>query len=150
MCNHKNGLNATIVKNHLGIKVKFVEVKKIIIYIFIFLITSNIGMFQQFYKLPVLFQHFKEHKEINKVSFIDFLAMHYWGDDLDDDDGDRDMQLPFKNISGYSLHLVFIPTDKQAIYIPFTINLTETNSIPYTCNLHANPALFSVFRPPVA
>lgn len=124
--------------------------KKIIIYIFIFLIASNVGIFQQFYKLPVLFQHFKEHKERNKVSFIDFLAMHYWGEDLNDDDADRDMQLPFKNISGYSLHLVFIPTEKQAIYIPFTINLTETNSIPYTCNLHSNPALFSVFRPPVA
>ncbi|MDN3673480.1 hypothetical protein QWY99_10485 [Flavobacterium branchiarum] len=123
--------------------------KKSIIYIFIFLITSNIGVFQQFYKLPVLFQHFNEHIEIKKVSFIDFLEMHYWGEDQDDDDGDRDMQLPFKNISGYSLQLVFIPTDKHAIYIPFNTSLTQTKGIPYTCNLYANPALFSVFRPPV-
>ena len=123
--------------------------KKIIIYIFIFLIASNIGVFQQFYKLPVLFQHFNEHKEIKKVSFIDFLEMHYWGEDQNDDDADRDMQLPFKNISGYSLHFVFIPTDKHAIYVPFVISLTQAKSIPYTCNLHANPALFSVFRPPI-
>lgn len=123
--------------------------KKSIVYIFIFLITSNIGVFQQFYKLPVLFQHFNEHIEIKKVSFIDFLEMHYWGEDQDDDDGDRDMQLPFKNISGYSLQLVFIPTDKHAVYIPFVISLTQTDSIPYTCNLYTNPALFSVFRPPV-
>lgn len=123
--------------------------KKIIIYIFIFLITSNIGVFQQFYKLPVLFEHFKEHKEIKKVSFIDFLEMHYWGEDQDDDDADRDMQLPFKNISGHSLHLVFIPIDKHVTYIPFTLNLKQTKSIPYTCNLYSNPALFSLFRPPV-
>ena len=104
----------------------------------------------QLLKLPVLCQHYNEHKETNKnLDVLDFLAMHYLGDDLNDNDHDKDMQLPFKNISGYSLQLVFIPTDKHAIYLPFTIGLTQTNSIPYTCNLHSNPALFSVFRPPI-
>jgi hypothetical protein len=125
-------------------------VRKVIIYIFIFLIVSNIGFFQQFYKLPVLFQHFQEHKEIQRVNFIDFLVMHYWGDDQNDNDGDRDMQLPFKNISGYSFQLVFIPTDKHTIYIPFNIGFRQSNIIPYTSNLYTNPSLFSVFRPPVA
>lgn len=124
--------------------------RKVIPYIFIFLIASNIGFFQQFYKLPVLIEHFKEHQQIRNVSFIDFLAMHYWGDDLNDDDGDRDMQLPFKNISGYSLQLVFIPTEKHTIYLPFNIGLKESNIIPFTSNLYSNPALFSVFRPPIA
>jgi hypothetical protein len=125
-------------------------VRKVIPYIFIFLIVSNTGFFQQFYKLPVLIEHFKEHQQIRSVSFIDFLAMHYWGEDQNDNDADRDMQLPFKNISGYSLHLVFIPTEKQTIYIPFNIRLKESNIIPFTSNLYSNPALFSVFRPPIA
>jgi hypothetical protein len=125
-------------------------VRKVIPYILIFLIASNIGFFQQFYKLPVLIEHFKEHQQIRNVSFIDFLAMHYWGDDLNDDDGDRDMQLPFKNISGYSLQVVFIPTEKHTIHIPFNIGHKESSIIPFTSNLYSNPALFSVFRPPIA
>lgn len=111
---------------------------------------SNIGIFQQFYKLPVLLQHFKEHQEIKKISFIDFLEMHYWGEDAKDNDADRDMQLPFKNISGNSLQLVFVPADKIYIHIPFNADFLQSGIIPYTSNLHSNPSLFDVFRPPLA
>lgn len=124
--------------------------RKVIIYIFIFLIVSNIGFFQQFYKLPILIEHYKEHQEKQNVSFIDFLEMHYWGEDLNDNDTDRDMQLPFKHISSASFQLVFVPADKHSFYIPFNIGFSESTIIPYTCNLYSNPALFSVFRPPVA
>lgn len=124
--------------------------RKIISYIFIFLIVSNIGVFQQFYKLPVLIDHFNEHKQIRNLSFIDFLEMHYWGEDEKDNDADRDMQLPFKNISGYSLQLVFVPVEKPVICIPFNSGFSESRIIPYTSNLHSNPALFAVFRPPLA
>jgi len=125
-------------------------VRKSIIYIFIFLIVSNIGFFQQFYKLPILIEHYNEHQQRQNVSFIDFLEMHYWGEDLNDNDTDRDMQLPFKHISSASFQLVFVPADKPVFYIPFNIGFSESDSIPYKANLHSNPALFSVFRPPVA
>lgn len=111
---------------------------------------SNIGIFQQFYKLPVLIEHFKEHQQIRNLSFIDFLEMHYWGEDEKDNDADRDMQLPFKNISGHSLQLVFVPIEKPVICVPFNTGFLEYRIIPYTSNLHSNPALFSVFRPPLA
>lgn len=124
--------------------------RKLIIYIFIFLIVSNIGFFQQFYKLPVLLEHFSEHQQRGNVSFIDFLEMHYWGEDLNDDDTDRDMQLPFKHISSASFQLVFVPADKPSFYIPFRVGYDPFNGIPYTTNLFSNPAFFSVFRPPVA
>jgi len=125
-------------------------VRKLIIYIFIFLIVSNIGFFQQFYKLPILIEHFNEHQQRQNVSFIDFLEMHYWGEDLNDNDTDRDMQLPFKHISSASFQVVFVPADKPLFYIPFTFGFSESAIIPYTSNLYSNPALFSVFRPPVA
>lgn len=124
--------------------------RKIIIYLFIFLIVSNIGFFQQFYKLPILLEHFKEHQQRHDISFFDFLEMHYWGEDLKDNDSDRDMQLPFKNISGPYVQLVFVPHDKPVFYIPFTVGFSPSGKIPYTSDLYSNPSLFSVFRPPVA
>ncbi len=121
-----------------------------IAYIFVFIIMSNIGIFQQFYKLPVLIEHFQEHQQKRNLSFIDFLEMHYWGEDENDNDADRDMQLPFKNISGHSLQLVFVPVEKPVICFPFNSGFSEYRIIPYTSNLHSNPALFGVFRPPLA
>ncbi|KIO51755.1 hypothetical protein IW18_15935 [Flavobacterium hibernum] len=124
--------------------------RKIMVYIFIFLIVSNIGFFQQFYKLPILIEHYNEHQERQDVSFIDFLEMHYWGEDLNDNDSDRDMQLPFKHISSASFQLVFVPAEKHIFDIPFTVDFSESVIIPYTSNLYSNPALFAVFRPPLA
>lgn len=51
----------------------------------------------QLLKLPVVFQHFNEHKQENQgISLLQFLTMHYFNDDPKDDDYERDMQLPFK------------------------------------------------------
>lgn len=124
--------------------------RKFISYIFIFLIVSNIGFFQQFYKLPILIEHYNEHQQRQNVSFIDFLEMHYWGEDINDNDSDRDMQLPFKHISSASFQLVFVPTEKHTFDIPFTADFSESGIIPFTSNLYSNPALFAVFRPPLA
>ncbi|WP_315816201.1 hypothetical protein [Paraflavitalea speifideaquila] len=51
----------------------------------------------QLLKLPALIGHYMEHHQLdNRVDFVQFLAMHYWGTDLNDNDDDRDMQLPYK------------------------------------------------------
>jgi hypothetical protein len=55
---------------------------------------------KQFLKFPVLFEHYAEHKTSNEeISFLDFIYMHYAGTDFDENDEDRDMQLPFKSTS---------------------------------------------------
>lgn len=60
------------------------------------LLFSNLP-FHQLVKLPVLVQHFQEHRQRDQsVSLLDFLSMHYWGRDLNDNDQERDNQLPFK------------------------------------------------------
>ncbi|WP_166924836.1 hypothetical protein [Flavobacterium poyangense] len=123
---------------------------KQIIYIFIFLIASNSSFVQQFYKLPILVQHFQEHKQLSDLSFVDFLSMHYWGEDLKDNDEDRDMQLPFKTISSSSFQLVFILTDKELLPIPFNPALPQLKNTVYRSNLLSDPNLLSLFRPPVA
>lgn len=100
-------------------------------------------------KLPVLVGHFMEHHQLDhNVGFVDFLAMHYWGTDLNDDDNDRDMQLPFKNVS---LHFSdsAVPHFKSALaQHPTFSNLViqhvfDNDDLP-------QPALGSLFRPPRA
>ena len=55
----------------------------------------------QLVKLPVLFEHYREHEALNKgISFFSFLNMHYFNSDPRDADYARDMQLPFKTNTG--------------------------------------------------
>ncbi|MBZ4037591.1 hypothetical protein K6T82_22710 [Flavobacterium sp. 17A] len=124
--------------------------RKLIVYIFIFLIASNSSFVQQFYKLPILIEHFKEHQKLQGVSFVDFLSMHYWGEDLNDNDGDRDMQLPFKTINNSSAHFVFILDDKDLLPVPFNPDLPQSKIPTYRSDLFSDPNLLSLFRPPIA
>jgi len=53
----------------------------------------------QLLKLPIVFQHYKEHKAWNSgISFLDFLDMHYMHGSPQYADYDQDMQLPFKSL----------------------------------------------------
>ncbi len=53
----------------------------------------------QLLKLPVVFEHYYEHKQLNKdISFLDFLDMHYMHGSPLSSDYAEDMQLPFKTI----------------------------------------------------
>lgn len=124
--------------------------RKTIVYIFILLIASNSSFVQQFYKLPILIEHFQEHQKLQNVSFVDFLSMHYWGEDLNDNDDDRDMQLPFKAISGSSFHFVFILDDKDLLPVPFNLDLPQSKIPTYRSDLFSDPNLLSLFRPPIA
>ncbi|MBC9797091.1 hypothetical protein [Sinomicrobium weinanense] len=111
--------------------------------------SANSCLFQQLFKVPVLFQHYTEHqKNCGDLGFVDFLAMHYWGEDFNDEDDDRDMQLPFKTVDPGVAHSVFIPT---RMYTPVGI----TQYIPHSRinsqkSLHPNPHLGDLFRPPMA
>lgn len=51
----------------------------------------------QLLKLPVVFEHYAEHQlEDASIGFLEFLDMHYMHGSPQDDDYERDMQLPFK------------------------------------------------------
>ena len=54
--------------------------------------------FHQLVKLPVLIEHFREHRRENPdISFLQFLRLHYLGKILVDDDYHRDQQLPMRD-----------------------------------------------------
>lgn len=49
----------------------------------------------QVLRVPVLFQHYQEHKQLNaSQGFLDFLIAHYYNNQNSTDE--RDYQLPFK------------------------------------------------------
>ncbi|MCD8740667.1 hypothetical protein LT679_08655 [Mucilaginibacter roseus] len=114
------------------------------------LLATDVTELHQLFKLPILFQHYAEHKERNtRVSFVDFLSMHYWGDDMDDNDDDRDMQLPFKKIDAHITQTIFLPAVKllnvKAPELPVVTAYPD-----YTHQYCPDRALASPFRPPCA
>ena len=67
----------------------------------------------QVFKLPQLFTHYTEHKELeNSLGFMEFLFMHYGGDDGTDADNDRDQQLPCHNINHNTACVAYSPMIK--------------------------------------
>ncbi len=76
--------------------------KLIPILLFLFVTISATDLIQ-FMKLPALTSHFLEHKaNSSHLSFVDFLMMHYTGHDHNDQDQEKDMQLPFKDMHHFS------------------------------------------------
>lgn len=124
--------------------------RKVCLYILVIFISAESTSLDQFLKLPVLFEHFKEHQQRDpRVSLLDFLSMHYWGQDLDDNDNDRDMQLPFKKVNINTHQVLFARFNKvsQVFVAEQTIPRTFT---AYKDQYHPNPCLTSPFRPPCA
>ncbi|MBK8089568.1 MAG: hypothetical protein IPK31_17490 [Chitinophagaceae bacterium] len=53
----------------------------------------------QLVNLPKLIAHYQQHQQINSdVSFIDFVDMHYFGDDGITSDDNQDNELPFRQL----------------------------------------------------
>lgn len=76
--------------------------KKTVVFLLLTSFFLNTSL-KELLKIPVLANHFAEHSELDpSVDFVDFLSMHYWGQDVNDNDQDRDMQLPFKKLTTHS------------------------------------------------
>ncbi len=76
--------------------------KKIIAISFLLVYLFSTTEAKQLLKLPLVFQHFKEHQKENKtISFLHFLKIHYLQGSPRDKDYNRDMQLPFKTSNDY-------------------------------------------------
>lgn len=65
------------------------------IFFFTIVLVSQTPL-QQLLKLPVLFQHYMEHKDPANLSFLDYIEEHYFNGNPRDEDYPRDQQLPFR------------------------------------------------------
>lgn len=90
-----------------------------------------------------------EHKSVNNdISIMDFLSMHYWGTDLNDNDDNRDMQLPFKNIAHNVLTVVFLPQNLTATLTAVYIQPLVNRVTAYKNNLYSCLYYSSLIKPP--
>ncbi|ULQ57051.1 hypothetical protein KJS94_02420 [Flavihumibacter rivuli] len=64
---------------------------------FLLLFTLAQTELHQLVKLPVLVEHFREHRKADPgISLVDFLVLHYKAQQNPDSDYQKDRQLPFK------------------------------------------------------
>ena len=119
----------------------------------IFLLSAYLISTTEFYqmlKLPLLAEHFIEHKSLNQgTTFWDFLVMHYTNNDVKYSDHDQDMRLPFKSHEGsvHSIILTFIHNPIiQEIIKSVVIDLNEYNLRENIC--FNSTYLSNIWQPP--
>ncbi len=120
--------------------------KGIIIWLLAIMTFHGLSL-EQLFKLPVLIAHYFEHQERGQsITVTEYLSMHYWGTDINDDDQDRDMQLPFKKVD--------MGQFAQALFIQSPIDLIA-DDFPLECSYsilesqhHSSNYLGSLFKPP--
>ena len=92
--------------------------KKITAILFLTVYLFSTTEAYQLLKLPLIFEHFAEHKKLDKdITFMQFLDIHYMHGSPHDADYDRDMQLPFKTCSHLNSGI-------QNGFVPFSISYT--------------------------
>lgn len=101
--------------------------------------------FKEVLRLPLLVQHYTEHKDqVNEMSFLEFLVMHYKTDQAHDD---QDNRLPFKDCShSFIGQVVVIPIQK--ISLEEQIETTETSYQFFYFQHEPKLIAADIFQPP--
>jgi hypothetical protein len=124
--------------------------KRVWTLIMVLVILTKITELHELGRLPLLFEHFSEHQERNAaVTFTEFLAMHYWGQDLNDDDDSRDRELPFKKADFHPIHLSHLPL-MSGVKIKSAVFWIRLNYPIYHHHYTPDAELAVPFRPPCA
>lgn len=103
----------------------------------------------QFMKLPTLTSHFFEHKANSRhLTFVDFLMMHYTGHDHNDQDQEKDMQLPFKDMHHFSQSMYSWSIQKRIN--PFDLIIQSQRSAIVIFDEYSDYSTFtsSIWQPP--
>jgi hypothetical protein len=96
--------------------------RKPVIFSFLFIYLCAATCLGELLKAPVLLLHFIEHRADNEsISFGTFMYQHYQDDDGNDQDNDRDSQLPFKSHDSHN----------SGSYAGFPIVLTKLRFTPF-------------------
>lgn len=100
----------------------------------------------QLFKLPLLIEHLIKHQKQYGVSLFGFLQDHY-SPDHNDADLPEDEQLPFKNITFYTIGYAIVPgVFKTTVFITLPADRRIIFPETYTPQQH----LGSIFHPPRA
>ncbi|MCD6012790.1 MAG: hypothetical protein K0Q79_2652 [Flavipsychrobacter sp.] len=121
--------------------------KQISSYCLILIVLLYTTPLQQFLKVPALIDHYHEHKQQKPdITFVDFIFMHYIGDDGVADDDSKDMQLPFKKSDRASLEAYgYVVT---TLPLQTGHELTGTHYSPFKRQFFPDPSAGALFKPP--
>jgi hypothetical protein len=99
-------------------------------------------------KLPNLISHyFQHHRQDPGINFLEFLAMHYGGDDGTTADDDKDNQLPYQNADNHCLCGVYSPMVQNT----FSLEPIEYGNPEYGSRLqtgNSSEHVLQIFQPP--
>ncbi len=91
----------------------------------------NGGILGELFKLPILAKHFSEHKVgEHPLGVIDFICLHYNPLQEADEDHERDMQLPFRQLDNSVFNFISIlpATQNVSLLVSFLeIALLKSN-----------------------
>ena len=119
--------------------------KRIFSISFLLLYLNSFTEIHEALRLPVLFEHYAEHKKlVNELSFWEFLVMHYKTDVPHDE---HDNQLPFK-VPGHSFAAIThaIPTHK--IILNETLASIKVVHVSIYQEAYLPSRLQDIFQPP--
>jgi hypothetical protein len=117
-----------------------------------FLAISLLGMYltsftevHELFRLPLLLEHFAEHKtQVDDMSFVEFLVMHYKTDVAHDD---HDNQLPFKVLGHcFTAQAIALPIQKVLVFETAPL-ATVSHTFKYTEASFSSP-VEAIFQPP--
>jgi hypothetical protein len=101
--------------------------------------------FHETLRLPVLLEHYAEHKQqVKDMSFWEFLVMHYKTDVSHDS---QDNRLPFKD-RGHSFTAPVMALPIQKIALNESTPLTEINHSSAYTEADVTSHLSDIFQPP--
>jgi hypothetical protein len=120
-----------------------------ILFLLIYLVANT--ELHQFLRLPVLFEHYNEHRQDNpSISLVDFLMLHYFNGDNTDGDYARDQQLPFKSDTCPEISFsIAMPPDDFPETTVQVFNLTPTR-VTFKSSFAISSFHFSIWQPPRA
>ncbi len=126
-------------------KIIFVCLKKTIAILFFVSYFLNSFHLIDVAKLPILFEHFQEHKKnYNTIGFVTFLKMHYSGQNTHDD---TDAKLPFKSVC--HCNITFIAVLTNTFFKVNNIEIYTDNLKQYYNQFHYNSNyLNAIWQPP--
>ena len=124
--------------------------KRLLALLFLSLYLSSTNEFHELMKSPLLAEHFTEHKnEKPSLTFWKFLCIHYTHNDVQDEDHDKDMKLPFKSIENFFSTSYIILSPEQKLSLEKSFFLVETKITPnYYKEVIITHSLNSIWQPP--
>lgn len=122
--------------------------KKYLSILFLSVYLLSITQLGELIKLPLLVEHYMEHKQQNSnLTILNFLHIHYQAQHVFDADYDKDMKLPFKSHTPIS-SVVFYPLIQEYKTIQ-KVDFKYKKEFLYTYSFsYSSISLSSIWQPP--